>query len=230
MVSLKRMSKAPANRTKARHGRHTSGCAVAQIAQDPNLGLAGLVSAYLESQRPNQGLWNPLRSVLEGYANLPDLKTAVAHAAEALDLIGKSYHSGFAAKVKRHPHQRRIRRESIFLFKRHLLSSRSISRLRACQSFDEVYDFVALESAEIDGIGQLFVYDTSLRIGSFLGLLPETVYLHAGALMGARHLGFRSKLSPLSPKKLSKELRQMTAYEIEDFLCIYKEQIKRIQR
>ena len=41
----------------------------------------------------------------------------------------------------------------------------------------------------IPGIGELYVYDTSFRIGAKLNLFPTKVYLHAGTRRGVRALG-----------------------------------------
>jgi hypothetical protein len=40
----------------------------------------------------------------------------------------------------------------------------------------------------IKGFGELAVYDCSLRVGSYLNLLPDKIYLHAGTRKGAEAL------------------------------------------
>lgn len=42
---------------------------------------------------------------------------------------------------------------------------------------------------DLPGVGPLAVYDVSDRIGSYLGIRPEKVYLHCGVRQGARALG-----------------------------------------
>jgi len=41
----------------------------------------------------------------------------------------------------------------------------------------------------MDGLGELYAYDTALRIGAFIDVFPENVNLHAGARVGAKVLG-----------------------------------------
>ena len=75
------------------------------------------------------------------------------------------------------------------------------------------------------------VYDTALRIGANIGCLPkDLVYLHAHARIpdvrsGVPHIG-KTELS--KDRKALKALKLWEAYEIEDFLCIYHEQIKKL--
>ena len=42
--------------------------------------------------------------------------------------------------------------------------------------------------ADIHRFGKLAVYDTACRLGVYLGLGPEVVYLHAGTTKGAKAL------------------------------------------
>jgi len=44
----------------------------------------------------------------------------------------------------------------------------------------------------IPGLGELYVYDTTLRIGAKLNLFPDKVYLHAGTRLRERALGLRT--------------------------------------
>ena len=53
-----------------------------------------------------------------------------------------------------------------------------------------MHDIVSDVAADFHGIGSLTVYDTATRIGAFLKLEPDRVYLHAGTRDGARALGF----------------------------------------
>ena len=41
---------------------------------------------------------------------------------------------------------------------------------------------------QIKGIGELTIYDTALRIGFYLDIYPDKVYLHAGTREGAKRL------------------------------------------
>lgn len=122
---------------------------------------------------------------------------------------------------KRHPHQRRIPRAALDESRQRLLMN--LDAIRACSSFDELYEFVERLIRPIPMIGELTVYDTSLRIGARFGLEPELVYLHAGTRVGARRLGLNWRARALDRDSLPPALRALTAHEIEDVLCIYEE-------
>ncbi len=57
----------------------------------------------------------------------------------------------------------------------------------------------------------------------YLGIEPDLVYLHRGARQGAAVLGLNG--ATLDPKQLPKSFRQLTPAEIEDVLCIYKNEL-----
>ena len=78
----------------------------------------------------------------------------------------------------------------------------------------------------ISGAGELYVYDTSLRIGAKSNLLPTKVYLHAGTRVGARALGLDGQAKTLEVSMLPPEFRQLEPHEIEDVLCIFKVDLK----
>jgi hypothetical protein len=84
----------------------------------------------------------------------------------------------------------------------------------------------ALDS--VRGIGELYEYDTALRIGSYLRKLPKRVYLHAGTRVGAKALGFDPKLRSLNPRALPLPLRELKPHELEDVLCIYKDWLRAV--
>jgi hypothetical protein len=185
--------------------------------------LAALVLEYQESQKVMSGIgWNPLKSLLEAYWELPDLEKAVTSALHAEDLVGKSYRVAGDLKVRRHGHQRRIKKEAMGKALKKLTPK--IQELEAVSSFEELYECICA-NCKISGLGPLYLYDTSLRIGAYLKLKPKQVYLQAGALLGARALGLDVKKSPLPLKVFREEMRILKPHEIEDFLCIYKDQL-----
>ena len=63
------------------------------------------------------------------------------------------------------------------------------------------------------------MYDVAFRIGSFLGIEPDLVYLHAGTRKGARLLGVRGKVARVEAFPYA--LRQLQPWQLEDFLCRY---------
>jgi hypothetical protein len=81
----------------------------------------------------------------------------------------------------------------------------------------------------VDGIGELYIYDTALRIGAKLNLLPSRIYLHAGARVGARALGFAGRLKYIELRDLPKEFQKLEPHEIEDVLCIFKDKLKQME-
>jgi hypothetical protein len=93
-------------------------------------------------------------------------------------------------------------------------------------TFDDLYKLIEEVILPINGLGPLYVYDTALRIGSYLGLLPEFVYLHAGTMTGALNLGIAIQGNRVRVKDLPKEFHSLEAIEVEDILCIYKDLLK----
>ena len=57
------------------------------------------------------------------------------------------------------------------------------------------------------------VYDTAVRIGAYLNLEPEEVYLHAGTKKGAAALGFKHRKT-IDPKVLPREFQSLSAVEL----------------
>ena len=58
--------------------------------------------------------------------------------------------------------------------------------MMSVKRFNDLYAIV--KEASIKGIGELCIYDTTERIGTFLGVLPDEVYLHRGTRVGAVRL------------------------------------------
>jgi hypothetical protein len=192
--------------------------------------LAGLVAEYEELQKLTEKRgWNPLWSLLEGYRELNDLEAAVKSAALAEDLVGKSYRKEGDEKVRRHGHQRRIKRSVLENARRVLASKSNIQKLKSCRSFEEIFELVARCCDQIPGTGPLYVYDTALRVGAFAKKLPKQVHLQAGALLGARALGLDVKKSPLPVSDFPKVMQRLAPHEIEDFLCIYKANLSEVR-
>lgn len=108
-------------------------------------------------------------------------------------------------------------------------ANRFLLQFRKClvgfDNFDELHEFLGSAFSRIRGLGPLYTYDTALRLGFFLKLAPERVYLHAGTRKGARALGFRNSDS-VEVAALPEELTILPPHEIENFLCIFKPRIK----
>ncbi|MGH1466010.1 MAG: hypothetical protein ACRBBQ_11685 [Cognatishimia sp.] len=119
----------------------------------------------------------------------------------------------------KHPHQYRIPVEVLAEAERCLLSL--VNKIGEANDFDSLYSVVSEAIRPIHGIGELCVYDISHRIGSYRKLEVNKVYLHAGAQKGAAALGLKGRT--IERTSLPTEFARLTAAEIEDCLCIFKD-------
>ena len=165
-----------------------------------------------------------LYELLDGYRTsaFPDALKAASHG---------EYPPNGEKAGKRHPHQWRIPKAAINQWSKQLTKAQARIRSFRGQPFECLFGFLDEQARSISGIGPLMVYDTALRIGANIGCFPkDCVYLHAHARIpdirsGVPHIG-RSELS--KDLKALKALKAWEAYEIEDFLCIYHDQVKNL--
>ncbi len=150
---------------------------------------------------------------LKYFADQPNLRTAIRVAALAIDEEGK-----------RHKHQRRIPGVMLEHFRRGLSRRREL--LRSRKAFPELMEITEKVAAGIWKNSKLTVYDTTHRIGAYLDVEPDRVYLHAGANEGGKALGFMGSLRFILPSELPKAFRRLKPYEIEDCLCRYKDALR----
>lgn len=170
-----------------------------------------IVRNYTSTVRPNA------EAELRWFREQPTLKAAIEKAALATNSEGERY-----------SHQRRLSRDVLEDARSRLL--KEVASLENATSFDDLLRRVNQIVRDIRGIGELYVYDTSLRIGSKLELLPDKVYLHAGTRSGAKALSLDHRASGLALSSLPAELRQLQPHEIEDVLCIYKDDFDQLDR
>ncbi len=149
---------------------------------------------------------------LRWFKEQPTLDSAIELAALAINSQGKRY-----------SHQRRLKKANLQQAKSTLLANSRA--LKKCHDFEELFSVIETLLEPISGIGELYVYDTALRIGAKLSLLPKKVYLHAGTRAGAKVLGFDGKAQALEISLLPKEFQQLEPYEIEDILCIFESEL-----
>ncbi len=128
------------------------------------------------------------------------------------------YATGSVGKVPNH--QRRVGRETLKKACKRLL--RHKDELKACQSFSDLLNLIKQHTADIPRFGKLAVYDTACRLGIYLGLCPEVVYLHAGTQKGAKAMGLDTRRGYVEMDELPGPFRLLEPWECEDFLCIYK--------
>ena len=78
-------------------------------------------------------------------------------------------------------------------------------------------------------LGALTTYDIVAAIAAYLKLEPDEVYLHAGALEGARHLGIRvGGRRSIPVREMPPALGRLSPAEAEDVLRIYKDVFSRL--
>ena len=123
-------------------------------------------------------------------------------------------------KGKRFDHQRRLKISCLENACQILL--RLENRIKRCRTFDELINLIKDTLQNVAGVGELYYYDTALRIGAKLGLSPQRIYLHSGTRQGAKMLRISKGRSWIETKDVPKELQSLTPDEIEDILCIYK--------
>jgi hypothetical protein len=149
----------------------------------------------------------------ESFRKEPSLRAAVERAALAQRPDGKRY-----------DHQRRLSEATLHQVRRVLLDT----SLQHPGSFHELLAAIRDSISPIHGVGELMVYDTAVRIGAWLQLKPEHVYLHAGTRAGARALGLRWRDPFVRFGSLPTALQSLEPLEVEDCLCIYKEQLAQL--
>lgn len=122
---------------------------------------------------------------------------------------------------KRHPHQCRIPQNS--LDELHIYLRARKKKIQESKNFDELFGLV--DSANIFMIGDLTKYDVAHRIGEYLGVYPDKVFIHSGTKIGAERLIGEIKTRTISVNQLPKIFldNKLSCAEIEDILCIYKD-------
>jgi hypothetical protein len=155
------------------------------------------------------------RAEIQWFVDQPNLAATIERAALAQNHRGK-----------RCDHQRRIPRDVLKAAFRKLHSKEN--EIRACKSFDELHELILETLKDIRGIGELYRYDTALRIGAKLNLQPRTILLHAGTRAGASIITNTRGRHCLSREDLPLELRRLPPEQVEDILCIYKNRIERL--
>ena len=108
-----------------------------------------------------------------------------------------------------------------------------------------IHDFELLHSeirsliGNIPGIGNLTIYDVTVRLGAKYNILPrDYVYLHAGPMISAKHLEKIGRITltrPLSPcvpttdfSFIYSMFSSPTAFDIESDLCTRKNEILKL--
>jgi hypothetical protein len=122
----------------------------------------------------------------------------------------------------KHPHQWRIYNSVYDEFFQNLLSVKD--KINNPKNFDELFNII--ESHKSSRVGELFCYDTALRIGHRLNKLPERIYIHAGTRIGLeRFLKRKIHETTIEKQRLPEPFRscELTPGQLEDFFCIHKD-------
>lgn len=171
--------------------------------------LADIVAHYIRTHRPRA------LAEMQFYAGHPSWEALLDTVGAARDMHGRH-----------HRHQCCLPRAALATAQRALTSV----NLRSAASFAGLISAVECAIGGISGIGPLMVYDTSLRLGAFIGSEPEVIYLHSGTRLGAKALGLNHRQPTLAMTDLPRELQSLRPREVEDLLCIYKEHLPNARR
>jgi hypothetical protein len=122
---------------------------------------------------------------------------------------------------KKHKHQYRIENTQLLMFLEKISSLEH--KIQNINKFDELLNLIVKE--KIIGIGPLALYDIALRIGYYIKIKPELIYLHAGAKTGANNFfGRKIKNNYLTKEEFESKVddfKNFSCEEIEAFLCIH---------
>jgi hypothetical protein len=121
----------------------------------------------------------------------------------------------------RYSHQTRLKPQHLAEAARVLADN--LQAVGAAKNFAGLHALLLRLLGSRAGLGELYFYDTALRIGAKLGFLPQAIYLHAGTRAGAKALGLAVNGSVLLKSELPEPLQKLQAHEVEDVLCIYKD-------
>lgn len=151
-----------------------------------------------------------LHEEFEWFAGQSSFVQALTEAAHARNKCGK-----------RLRHQRRLRKHVIPEAYPLLLAQ--ASQLERSQSFDDLLSKIETVLANVSGAGDLYLYDTALRIGTYLGLQPSRVFLQTGARAGAKKLSLGHQKRSLPLSAFPEPFQALEPFEMENVLCIYKD-------
>lgn len=164
---------------------------------------------------PTSPYWHLRDNIVDWCAEAPDLRTAIHRAVRSRRPNGKFHHH----QSKQSPY--------LPAYEAVLMAHRN--RLRRARDFHELY--LLLRGYTVRGIAQMAWYDIGTRIGAYLRLEPEKLYMHTGVLMGLKALnqvGYDIDLRArewIEIEELPVCLRKVKPDFAEDFLCTYREAI-----
>lgn len=127
---------------------------------------------------------------------------------------------------RRHPHQRRIKKDALAECIEALRDAEQ--KLREARNFLELFWVVEKAFDKIDGAGELAVYDAADRLGHYFNHTPTLIFMHAGTRKGARKIRGpyrREEAWAMHARELPDGLKELTCRGAEDVLCSYKDEL-----
>ena len=131
-----------------------------------------------------------------------------------------------------HSHQTKVPKDARREFAHRIVEyGRANAANAGPNTFDQFYD--VLWEIRPAGIGPLTTYDVATRVGAYLELEPDKIYLHTGAWAGWKALWGPHPLAHAT--RVRRELwpvplRELSADMAEDFLCTYRSALAGIRR
>jgi hypothetical protein len=150
------------------------------------------------------------KPIIKDFKKMKSIDEVIHYAALAIDFDGK-----------RADHHRRRKKEQLELSKKILLHNKK--KIASCKDFHTLINLIQNLLNDVNDLGDLYYYDTALEIGFYLNLFPKFIYLHSGTREGAKNLKLNYRKEYLLKDEVPLELKILKEYEIEDFLCIYKD-------
>lgn len=154
-------------------------------------------------------------------------KQAAYYEGQPPDLALKKAARLWIAEGVLHPHLRCVSKAAKAKLQRDLPGR--TQDLQRASDFDAIYRIMRDICDQIDGAGELTVYETALHIGFSRCIEPSKVYLHSGALGGAKALWPNRLLKSgdvVDVTEFPEIIQELSAAHIENMLCIYQDDLR----
>lgn len=124
--------------------------------------------------------------------------------------------SGFS----REPHQWRLKAANL---KQGYLELKELRLdLLSAHTFERLLTATKRVAKSIDGLGEMWAFDTAFRLSIFFDCEPKDIYLHAGCRKGAASILGHAKGEFVSIRSFGK-LKKLGPAHLESFLCTLKD-------